>query len=110
MINLFNYIMEKLHLDKGTEIKDFTGVKDIRISWPEPKDYQKMRDYKAKGSKPERLVNSIKDRGKLERRFRVAIEMKWQDAITVFGDALVDRNYFSRDEVDKYIADSLKRS
>lgn len=62
-----------------------------------------MRDYHARHSKPERLVNSIKDNEKLVRRFAVAVNMKWDEAIDEFGKALVDRGIYKQEEVDKYI-------
>lgn len=62
-----------------------------------------MRDYHARYSKPERLVNSIKDNEKLVRRFAVAVNMKWDEAIDEFGKALVDRGIYKQEEVDKYI-------
>ena len=62
-----------------------------------------MRDYHIRHSKPERLVNSIKDNEKLVRRFAVAVNMKWDEAIDEFGKALVDRGIYKQEEVDKYI-------
>ena len=62
-----------------------------------------MRDYHVRHSKPERLVNSIKDNEKLVRRFAVAVNMKWDEAIDEFGKALVDRGIYKQEEVDKYI-------
>ena len=55
-----------------------------------------MRDYHTRHSKPERLVNSIKDNEKLVRRFAVAVNMKWDEAIDEFGKALADRGIYKQ--------------
>ena len=112
MKNLIKYISEKLVIDKEIKVekpveKDFSNVRDISF-WPEGIDIQKMNDYHAKGSKPERLVNSIKDNEKLGRRFAVAVKMGWQEAIEKFGKALVDRKCYTQDEIDKYISKRKK--
>jgi len=104
MKNISLYITEKLHIDKEVKATkpDLSNVRAPFIG-PERKDFEKMRDYHAKGSKPERLVNSIKDNEKLARRFAVAVNMKWDAAIDEFGKALVDRGVYRQEEVDKYI-------
>lgn len=50
----------------------------------ERSDFDKMRNYRAKGSDPERLVNSIKDHQKLIARWGVAIMIGWTEAAEVF--------------------------
>ena len=98
------YINEKLHIDK--EVKDtkpdLSNIKPPFIR-PESKDIEKMNDYHNRHSKPERLVNSIKNNEKLVRRFAVAVNMKWDEAIDEFGKALVNRGIYKQEEVDKYI-------
>ena len=114
------YIIEKLHLTKDIEIvKDdldlIEKAKEVDsnklklhvigiFSWPDKQDIQKMKEYKAKNSKPERLVNSIKNAEKLERRFIAAIDLKWEEAINVFGHALIDRNIVKEKDIIFYIA------
>ena len=98
------YINEKLHIAKEVKtIKtDLSNVKAPFI-YPDSKAFEIMRDYHTRHSKPERLVNSIKDNEKLVRRFAVAVNMKWDEAIDEFGKALVDRGIYKQEEVDKYI-------
>lgn len=104
---LDDYLIEKLHLDKDIEVqeKPNDSSANVRAPWigVMQKDYDKMNEYHRKGSKPQVLVNTIKDSEKLKRRFAVAVSMKWQEAIEKFGDALVNRGIFNRAEVDKYI-------
>lgn len=104
MSSLLDILSEKLHLDKSTdEQPDLDNVKNIYIP-TEPRDWDKMKEYKSKGSKPLTLVHTIKTRDKLLRRFAVAVKMGWGDAINTFADAIVDRGYYKREELDKYIA------
>lgn len=100
-INL--YISEKLHIDKSVDSKtDLSNVKSPQI-FPKPEDFRKMQEYKSKGSKPERLVATIKDGEKLKRRFAIAVEMNWREAISEFGNALVNRGIYKQEQVDKFI-------
>lgn len=122
MNSLSVYILEKLRINKDTKVSsDFPLIDKAKnidpnekyslkgtFAWPERKDIEKMEGYKNKGSKPERLVNSIKDNEKLERRFVVACRFKWEEAIQVFGQALIDRNIRPEKDVvlcikEKYI-------
>lgn len=104
-ISLDDYISEKLHLNKDIDVQRGDSLENVRAPYiyPEPKDREKMRYYHGKGSKPQTLVNTIKDGDKLRRRFAVAVDMKWTEAIEKFGDALVNRGIYKREEVDKYI-------
>ncbi len=125
MINIGEYILEKLKisrdskmkiedaplLDKALDpeyVKKVANAKDVNI-YAESSDYVKMKAYYNKGSKPQRLVNSIKDAAKLVHRFAVAIDMKWEEAINVFGQAIIDRNIWSEPEVVKYLAKRYKK-
>lgn len=64
---------------------------------------QKMKEYMNKGSKPERLIATIKDNTKLLNRWMAAVELKWDDAILAFGQAIEDRNLFTLEELHSYI-------
>lgn len=107
---LDDFLIEKLHLDSDIEKQEAPKdepTKRLREMWdatPERQDVEKMDYYHNKGSKPERLVATIKDRNKLLRRFGQAVRMKWTAAVKVFGQAIVDRGYYTREEVDNYIA------
>lgn len=115
MLNISQFILEKLHLSKDIQVSAslISKAENVDVnkaykykyswSWALGKDMQKMRDYKAKGSKPERLVATIKDNDKLERRFIASIDLRWEDAIDVFGQALIDRNIHPEEDVLIYI-------
>jgi len=127
MNNLSKYIIEKLHINKDTKVDnrelldkalDEEYIKNIpsiiktvmnrKGITTEASDWPKMQAYYKKGSKPERLVNSIKDTQKLLHRFATAIDMKWNDAVNVFGHAIIDRNIWDEDEVIYYISRRYK--
>ena len=109
MKNLIKYLTEKLHLDSDIKISDTPTKKvDAPYIYPEAIDINKMNGYRAKGSKPERLIATIKDNGKLKRRFAAAVRLDWRDAVNKFGDALVNRGIYSREQVDAYIEKNKK--
>lgn len=108
MKHIFNYITEKLHLTKDACSQEKQKPVKRIYFMPDKRDIDKMDYYKSKGSKPSVLVNSIKNGTKLGNRFAVAVSQGWTEAITVFGDALVDRGYYSREEIDQYIATNKK--
>lgn len=99
------YISEKLCINKDVDPTKAVDLSKVRAPYiyPDHTDIMKMKDYKAKGSKPERLIATIKDNNKLARRFATAVNMGWDDAIIKFGDALVARGVYKQEEVDKYI-------
>lgn len=115
MKSINNYIIEKFKITSDIKAEkvqsliekaeNFDVTKDNKVywEWPDNRDIEKMKSYMNKGSKPERLVNSIKDNDKLQRRFRVAVELKWEDAINVFGQAIIDRNIHTEEAVLYYI-------
>ena len=125
MINIGEYILEKLKISRDSKMKiedaplldkalDPEYVNKVsnareRYTYTEPSDYTKMEAYYNKGSKPQRLVNSIKDASKLVHRWAVAIDMKWDEAINTFGQAIIDRNIWSEPEVVKYLAKRYKK-
>lgn len=108
MKNFNEYLIEKLVIDSDVKVSDKPKVKAPWIDASQRADIDKMNYYHNKGSKPLRLVNSIKDDGKLKRRFGVAVRMKWNEAIREFGKALVSRGIFSQEQVDAYIEENSK--
>ena len=110
---LFDFIVEKLSINKNTIVDDEThvtkttttgaSIKLPKIPLPKPEDNRKMKVYHDKNSKPRILVNTIKDKDKLLRRFGVAVDMDWKEAIKEFGNAIVARGYFTREEIDAFI-------
>lgn len=122
MINLSEFILEKFKITKDIDTSYYTliekaedeeYVKTIkgRSLWPEDelKDREKMQAYHDKGSKPSRLISTIKDNDKLFRRFCAAVRMKWEDAINDFGQALIDRNIYKEEDIIKYIFNYYKK-
>lgn len=107
MKNFNEYLIEKLVIDKDVEVSKKPNVKVPWIGVMQ-QDIDKMKEYQRKGSKPLRLVNTIKDSEKLKRRFAVAVTMKWQEAIREFGKALVSRGIFSQEVVDAYVDKYMK--
>lgn len=103
MKNFNEYLIEKLVIDSDVKVTAKPNVRPPRI-FPQKTDMDKMDYYYQKGSKPSRLVATIKDPEKLKRRFAVACHMKWNEAIREFGNALVARKIYTREEVDAYIA------
>ena len=63
----------------------------------------KMESYMKKGSKPERLVNSIKNQEKLIKRWIAAMDIDWQEAAEVFKDEIIKRKYYTEEELFAYI-------
>ena len=110
MLSISKYVFEKLKLNSKVEFieKPISTVRAPRI-YPEGLDVQKMSDYRRKGSKPERLIATIKNNDKLAKRFAVACGIGWNDAAYKFGDALVNRGIYTQEEVDAYIDAHLKK-
>ncbi len=123
MINIAQYILEKFKIskdvdsslktliEKASDEEYVKGLKSAKTLWPEDdwKDRDKMKAYHDKGSKPSRLISTIKDNDKLFRRFCAAVRMKWEDAINDFGQALIDRNIYTEDTIIKYIFNYYKK-
>ena len=120
MKNLKEYIIEKIIINKDIVIDDdkrITDINELKKIIPRnvsdiclkltpgelDKHYNKMLEYKKKGSKPERLVNSIKDKKKLMIRWRMCIELKWKQAFVIFRDAIIDRGYFNINELNAFL-------
>ena len=119
MKQLNNYIQEKLIINKNLkapkiQLRDVSGVNYLNvqkeidsISWRDIKEHlEKIRYYKNKNSNPQRLVNSIKSKNKLVVRWYLAVGEDWLECAKIFKQAIIDRGYFTEDELDAYI---LKR-
>lgn len=74
------------------------------------KHLYKMQEYQEKGSKPERLVSSIKNRTKLIGRWNAAMDMGWEDAANVFKQAIIDRGYYTEEDLNQYIIKRMSSS
>ena len=68
-----------------------------------------MENYKKKGSNPNRLAKSIKDKTKLINRWHVAININWVDCAVVFRDEIIKRGYATADELDVYVLNRYNR-
>ena len=123
MKNLIEIINEKILINKDIQKQEIkVGTIDPakksyinRMMWVKSPsvDYQdeiKMKEYFKKGSKPQRLANSIKDINKLFRRWMVAIRMQWDECIQVFGEEIDKRQQdITLQNLHEYIFDQYKR-
>lgn len=98
----------KVNTDKGLD--DLSGVKlnsmwEISFKSPnaEHNEWTKVQQYFDKKSNPTRLVNSIKDRSKLVRRWWMFVSLGWEEAGQVFREEIAKRGYYTEKELDKYI-------
>lgn len=122
MKQINNYITEKLIINKNTgssneKIKlDTISAEDYRKiyrifadgldrHWGLDKHIRKMTEYMNKGSKPDRLIKSIKDISKLVCRWVAAIELDWTDAFDAFGKAIAERLNIDINVLHQYICD-----
>ena len=116
MKQIITFINEKLKIGSKSKVntnlglRDLSDVKDGRffeLNYKSPseesRDWNKAAEYFRKKSKPERLVNSIKDRNKLVRRWLIYVQLGWEEAYQVFRDEIIKRGYHNEDELDKYI-------
>jgi len=123
MYNFKDFIIEKLHVNKDMksnkkkeysdeDIKDLlskytrndipTGLKnDMSFKTPQSEwtNMEKMEDYYKKGSKPERLVATIKNREKMIKRWIAAMDLEWEEAANVFKDEIIKRGYYTEQEL-----------
>ena len=70
--------------------------------------YQKMEGYMKKGSKPERLVKSIKDKEKLIKRWQCGMDLGWKEAADTFKKEIIDRGYFTEEELMTHVTRLVK--
>ena len=122
MKQINNYITEKLIINKNTgssneKIKldkisnsDYSTIHRIfadglNVHWGLDKHIEKMKGYMNKGSKPDRLIKSIKDISKLVCRWVAAIELDWTDAFDAFGKAIAERLNIDINTLHQYICD-----
>ena len=121
MIDITNFIIEKLKINSKSKVNNISNLRDLsnvsilhslfedlyfKTPSEEHSNLKKMDEYKAKGSNPVRLLNSIKDHKKLIVRWFIAIQMDWPECARVFRQGIIDRGYYTEDELDAYI---LKR-
>ena len=126
MKNLNTYIIEqliseKILINKNTEVENrysewdpntqydkdavYSWIKILRYTSPnaEYNDYEKMKNYYRKGSNPRRLINSIKNKEKLCKRFDIAIHIHWLEYAEIAKDEILARKYFNKDQINTYI-------
>lgn len=114
MKNIIQYLTEKLHISNDAvdtpknQDNSSSNVKVPHITLPSNRDMEKMKAYMAKGSDPRRLVNDIKDRVKLEGRFVASTYIKWGEAVQEFGKGLINRGYFTREELNAWLEKNNK--
>ena len=126
MQSIITFITEKLKIGSQSKVNTDKGLRDLsdvkfkafwEISFKTPSvehnEWTKVQQYFDKKSNPTRLVNSIKDRAKLVRRWWMFVSLGWEEAGQVFRSEIVKRGYYTEDELDKQILDrynNLKRS
>ena len=122
MRSIVKFINEKLHIGQfkkeqelsDTEVEDLKDkLKNVNINGlvsdlsmtdaVKQKHKTKMEGYFNKGSKPDRLVSTIKDKQKLIARWREAIYLEWDQAVKVFTNEIINRNYYTKEQLQKYI-------
>lgn len=122
MKSLKNIIQEKLVINRDTKattqrqiepmssnmLSKFVDAKRNKSPRDENRHFEKMEEYQKKGSKPERLISTIKDNNKLINRWIAACVMLWDDAIQKFGEAIADRTEFSLDDLHAYVLSRYK--
>ena len=69
-----------------------------------------MKYYMDKGSKPERLVATIKNKEKLVKRWNAAMDLEWVDAANVFKEEIIKRGYYDNSELMSHIVSKVKRN
>lgn len=119
MQTIVTFITEKLKIGSKSKVNTDSGLRDLsdkelktlpEIYYKSPaeesRDWTKAEEYMNKKSKPQRLVNSIKDRNKLVRRWFIYVALGWEEASQVFRDEIIKRSYYNEDQLDGYI---LKR-
>jgi len=120
MKNLFTYITEKFIINKNTKTDNQPIQAPDKISIEKNKlfidirnqkdsllylDKKKLEQYYLKKSNPVRLIKSIKDQWKLLRRFYLSIfACKWPEYAIEAKKQLIIRGYYTRQEVEDYIA------
>ena len=126
MQTIVTFITEKLKIGSKSKVNTDSGLRDLsdvkfkafwEISFKTPSvehnEWTKVQQYFDKKSNPTRLVNSIKDRAKLVRRWWMFVSLGWEEAGQVFRSEIVKRGYYTEDELDKQILnryENLKRN
>ena len=85
---------------------NISGIdRDTRTKTPAQSEahWKKMEYYFNKKSDPKRLANSIKDDKKLLIRWEIAVAIGWLECATVFRQTIVNRGYYTEDQLDNYI-------
>lgn len=127
MKSIILFISEKLTVNSKTKVNTDKGLRDLsdvevkginssnnyhgekllelyyKSIGEENKDWNKAKMYYDKKSKPTTLVNSIKTKDKLIRRWYIYVEMGWEDAFQTFREEIDKREYYTVDELDKFI-------
>ena len=123
MRNVIEFIKEGLKVTGKSKINNQSNLRDVssasisdvssQIWFKSPAEeathYNKMDMYFKKGSKPERLANSIKDKKKLMIRWYIAVTMGWTDCAVTFRKHIVDRGYADEDQLDNYVLTRYKK-
>ena len=131
MKDIKTILLEKLVINKNTKVKKELSESeiddliqrydhsiglslrnDLRFKTPaaDLTNENKMKYYMDKGSKPERLVATIKNKEKLIKRWNAAMDLEWVDAANVFKEEIIKRGYYDNIELMSYIVSKVKRN
>ena len=131
MKNLKSILLEKLVINKNTKVKKELSEDEVddlikkydhniglslyydlkfKSQTAEMANKNKMKYYMDKGSKPERLVATIKNKEKLIKRWNAAMDLEWVDAANVFKEEIIKRGYYDNNELMSHIVSKVKRN
>ena len=123
MKSIIKFITEGLKVTGKSKVNNQSNLRDVsganigdvsKYIWfkspsEEAGHYNKMDMYFKKGSKPERLANSIKDQKKLMIRWYIAVTMGWLECAVTFRQHIIDRGYADEDQLDNYVLTRYKK-
>ena len=123
MRHIIEFIKEGLKVTGKSKVNNQSNLRDVsganigdisKYIWfkspaEEAGHYNKMDMYFKKGSKPERLANSIKDQKKLMIRWYIAVTMGWLECAITFRQHIIDRGYADEDQLDNYVLTRYKK-
>ena len=131
MKDIKTILLEKLVINKNIKVKKELSVDEIddlikrydhniglslwhnlqfKSQTAEMTNKNKMKYYMDKGSKPERLVATIKNKEKLIKRWNAAMDLEWVDAANVFKEEIIKRGYYDNSELMSHIVSKVKRN
>lgn len=87
-------------------IEESSTYTEFETFKPASRDIQKMEEYKAKGSNPKTLANTVKDKDKAISRYYIAFNMGWEECALEFARRSIELGY-TQDNIEE-IANKLE--